>query len=222
MKCKVCPTYMEKLYSFYSPFYDYVFGKLLGPGRRQAFHYLNQHPHQKVLEIGVGPGSTLEFYPPQTEFVGIDISGPMIQRAREKAQRLNSGSSFEFHVMDAARLEFPDNSFDVVMAAYVITTVEDPYQVCREMLRVVKPGGQIIAINHSRSENGSHLGKLEDLLAPIFVRIGFTTDLDVIRVMKETGMVIQRSIPCNLMKTGRIIIATKPERHTPAPSACRH
>ena len=64
MKCKVNPRYMEQLYSFYSPFYEYVFGKLLGPGRRKAFKYVPRQPHQKVLEIGVGPGSTLDFYPP--------------------------------------------------------------------------------------------------------------------------------------------------------------
>jgi phosphatidylethanolamine/phosphatidyl-N-methylethanolamine N-methyltransferase len=212
MKCKVCPTYMEKLYSFYSPFYDYVFGMLLGPGRRQAFHYLKRAPQQKILEIGVGPGSTLEFYPPDTHLVGIDISASMIRRAQEKAHRLNSGNQYEFHVMDACNLEFPDNSFDTVMAAYVITTVEDPHQVCREMLRVVKPGGQIIAVNHSRCQNGSHLGRLEDLLAPLFVRIGFTTDLDVIRVMDECGIMVEEAVRCNLMNTGRIIIATKEAR----------
>jgi phosphatidylethanolamine/phosphatidyl-N-methylethanolamine N-methyltransferase len=73
--------------------------------------------------------------------VGIDISAPMIKRAQKKATRLNSGNRYEFHVMDACNLDFPDNSFDVVMAAYVITTVCDPHRVCREMLRVVKPGG---------------------------------------------------------------------------------
>jgi len=209
MKCKVCPTYMEKLYSFYSPFYDYVFGLLLGPGRRQAFRYLKHRPQQKILEIGVGPGSTLEFYPEKTNLVGIDISASMIRRAREKAHRFNSGSHHEFHVMDACNLEFPDNSFDVVMAAYVITTVEDPRQVCREMLRVVKPGGQIIAVNHSRCQNGNHLGRLEDLMAPVFVRIGFTTDLDVLRVMDECGIKVEKAVRCNLMNTGRIIVATK-------------
>jgi phosphatidylethanolamine/phosphatidyl-N-methylethanolamine N-methyltransferase len=134
----------------------------------------------------------------------------MIQRARERANRLNGGSRYEFHVMDACQLDFPDNSFDVVMAAYVITTVCDPYQVCREMLRVAKPGGQIIAINHSRCENGSRLGRIEDIMAPVFVRIGFTTDLDVIKVMKETGMEVQQAVRCNFMNTGRIILATKP------------
>ena len=209
MKCSISPTYMEKLYSFYSPFYDYVFGHLLGPGRRQAFNYLRHRPYQKILEIGVGPGSTLEFYPPTSQVVGIDISASMIKEAQKRASRLNSGNRYEFHVMDALNLDFPDNSFDVVLAAYVITTVSDPVRVCREMLRVVKPGGQIIAINHSRCQNGTHWGRIEDILAPLFVRIGFTTDLDVIRVMEDTGMVLEQAVRCNLMNTGRIIIANK-------------
>jgi phosphatidylethanolamine/phosphatidyl-N-methylethanolamine N-methyltransferase len=209
MKCQVNPRYMERLYSFYSPFYDYVFGKLLGPGRRKAFKYLDRRPNQKVLEIGVGPGSTLEFYPPKTDFVGIDISAPMIAQARKRAANINSGSRFALHVMDATRLKFPDNHFDVVMAAYVITTVQDPYQVCREILRVAKPGGQIIAVNHTRSQNGSLWGRIEDILAPVCVRVGFTTDLDVIRVMREVGIGVQQAVRCNLLNTGRIIMGTK-------------
>jgi phosphatidylethanolamine/phosphatidyl-N-methylethanolamine N-methyltransferase len=209
MKCQVNPRYMEQLYSFYSPFYEYVFGKLLGPGRRKAFRYLPRLPHQKILEIGVGPGSTLDFYPPQTRLVGIDISRAMIERAWQKAANINSGCRFDFHVMDASSLEFPDNHFDIVMAAYVITTVQDPHQVCREIHRVVKPGGQIIAVNHTRSQNGSLWGRVEDVMAPLFVRIGFTTDLDVIRVMKEAGITVQQTVPCNLLNTGRIIMGTK-------------
>ena len=209
MKCQVNPRYMERLYSFYSPFYDYVFGKLLGPGRRKAFNYLDRSPNQKVLEIGVGPGSTLEFYPPKTDFVGIDISAPMIAQAQKKAATINSGSRFALHVMDATNLGFPDNQFDLVMAAYVITTVQDPYQVCREILRVTKPGGRIIAVNHSRSQNGSLWGRIEDLMAPVFVRVGFTTDLDVIRVMREVGITVQQAVRCNLLNTGRIIMGSK-------------
>jgi phosphatidylethanolamine/phosphatidyl-N-methylethanolamine N-methyltransferase len=209
MKCRVCPSYMEKLYSFYSPFYDHIFGHLLSPGRRQAFKYLDRRPDQKILEIGIGPGSTLEFYPPRTDFVGIDISAPMVAKAREKAEKLNSGSTYKFHVMDAANLEFPDNYFDAVMSAYVITTVEDPHRVCREILRVVKPGGQIIVVNHTRGQNGSYWNRLEDILAPVFVRIGFTTDLDVIQVMKDSDITVKLAIRCNLMNTGRIILGTK-------------
>ncbi len=96
------------------------------------------------------------------------------------------------------------------MAAYVITTVQDPYKVCREIHRVVKPGGKIIAVNHTRSQNGSLWGRVEDVMAPVFVRIGFTTDLDVIRVMKDVGIAVQKTVPCNLLNTGRIIMGTKP------------
>lgn len=209
MKCRVNPRYMEKLYSFYSPFYDHIFGKLLGPGRRKAFRYLDRRPHQKVLEIGIGPGSTLEYYPPQTHVVGIDISASMIEQAHKKAAQVNSGSRFDFQVMDAAQLQFTDNHFDAVLAAYVITTVQDPHRVCREIHRVVKPGGQIIVVNHTRCQNGSHLGRIEDLLAPVFVRIGFTTDLDVIRVMQDAGIAVRQAVACNLLNTGRIIMGTK-------------
>lgn len=208
-KTRVNPHYMEKLYSFYCPFYDWVFGKLLGPGRRQAFKYISRRPDQKVLEIGVGPGSTLEYYPPRTDFVGIDISAPMIEEARKKAANLNSGSRFHLQVMDATHLEFPDDHFDLVMAAYVITTVQDPQRVCREIHRVAKPGAQIIAVNHTRSQNGSLWGRIEDVMAPVFVHLGFTTDLDVIKVMREVGININDTVRCNLLNTGRIIMGTK-------------
>ena len=208
-KSHVNPHYMEKLYSFICPFYGWVFGKLLGPGRRKAFKYLDRRPNQKVLEIGVGPGSTLEFYPPRTDFVGIDISAVMIKQARKKAANLNSGSRFHLQVMDATHLDFPDNHFDVVMAAYVITTVHDPHKVCREIMRVAKPGAQIIAVNHTRSQNGSLWGRVEDVMAPVFVHLGFTTDLDVIKVMKQVGIQVHQAIRCNLLNTGRIIMGTK-------------
>lgn len=208
-KSRVNPRYMEKLYSLYCPYYDWIFGKLLGPGRRRAFNYLSRRPYQKILEVGVGPGSTLEYYPPQTDFVGIDISAAMIEQARKTVAHLNSGSRFHLQVMDATNLKFPDNHFDVVMAAYVITTVQDPHKVCREILRVVKPGGQIIAVNHTRSQNGTLWGRIEDLVAPVCCAIGFTTDLDVIKVMKEVGISIQQTVRCNLLNTGCIIMGSK-------------
>ena len=94
-------------------------------------------------------------------------------------------------------------------APQAVGTVQDPQRVCREILRVVKPGGQIIVVNHTRSQNGSLWGKIEDLLAPVCVRIGFSTDLDVIRVMQDAGISVQNSVRCNLLNTGRIILGTK-------------
>jgi phosphatidylethanolamine/phosphatidyl-N-methylethanolamine N-methyltransferase len=115
----------------------------------------------------------------------------------------------ELHVMDACNLEFPDNSFDAVMASYVITTVADPHKLCQEILRVLRPGGQIIAVQHSRGENGHLLERAKDVLAPLFVRIGFTTDLDVIKVMRESGMCIEHTCGCNMFHLHRLITGTK-------------
>ena len=209
MQPKICPNYMERLYSFYSPFYDFLFGKLLEPGRRKAFRFLSARPAQKILEIGIGTGSSLELYPPYSRIVGIDISPGMIEQAQKKAAALRNGTEIQLLVMDAANLEFPDNTFDAVIASYVITTVPDPQRVCCEILRVTRPGGQIIAVNHSRCENGRFLGKMEELLAPLCVRIGFTTDLDVVKVLRESGIFVDRTIKCNLMHLHRIIMGTK-------------
>ncbi len=209
MKTKISADKMKRLYSFYSPFYDYLFGKVLEPGRRKAFKYLSPRPRQKILEIGIGTGTSLKLYPHQSHIVGIDISEGMIAKASHRAAVYKNGNQVELKVMDAQHLDFPDNCFDAVMASYVLTTVPDPHRVCREILRVVRPGGQIIAVQHSRGENGHLMERAKDLLAPLFVRIGFTTDLDVVKVMRESGMVIENVCRCNLLNLHRIIMGTK-------------
>ncbi len=210
MKTKIDCQYMKRLYSFYSPFYDFVFGKLLEPGRREAFKHLLPKPNQKVLEIGIGTGTSLSLYPHNTHIVGIDISEGMIHKAKKRLASLGNGHKVELYVMDACNLEFPDNSFDAVIASYVITTVPDPHKLCREILRVIRPGGQIIAVQHSRGENGHFFERAKDVLAPLFVKIGFTTDLDVVRVMREAGIAIEHVCGCNFFKLHRLITGTKP------------
>lgn len=208
-KAKINADYMQRLYSFYSPFYDFVFGKVLEPGRREAFKYLSNRPGQKILEIGIGTGTSIELYPPHSHIVGIDIAEGMIKKARERLQAKQNGHLVELHVMDACNMTFPDNSFDAVIASYVITTVPDPHKLCREILRVLRPGGQVIAVQHSRGENGHFLERAKDVLAPLFVRIGFTTDLDVLQVMRESGLCIEHVCGCNIFRLHRLIVGTK-------------
>jgi SAM-dependent methyltransferase len=174
------------------------------PGTK-AFNISMAGPTRKS-QVGVGqaPPGVL---PAQNRLRGHRHLRSLIAQL-QKAAEINSGSRFE--LSDGRRpTGVSDDHFDMVMAAYVITTVQDPYQVCREILRVVKPGGKIIAVNHTRSQNGSLWGRFEDLMAPVFVRIGFTTDLDVIRVMNEVGITVQQAVRCNLLNTGRIIMGTK-------------
>jgi len=210
---------MERLYSFYSPFYDFTFGKILSPGRRKAMALLEKRPRQRVLEIGIGPGSTLDLYPHDTNIVGIDISAGMIAKATKKAARLRNGREISLAVMDACNLDFPDNSFDAVVSSYVITVVPDPVKACREIFRVCKPGGQILVVNHTRAENGMR-GKLEDIMSPVFKKIGFVTDLDVLACLKRSGISIEATHNCSVFNLHKVILARKPGKGNGARERC--
>ncbi|MEW6185609.1 MAG: class I SAM-dependent methyltransferase [Thermodesulfobacteriota bacterium] len=199
---------MEGIYSFYSPFYDLIFGKVLEAGRKQAFHYLDSS-NKKVLEVGIGTGLTLQHYPKSCHIVGIDISAKMIDRAKERVQAMGNGLKVDLEVMDACHMTFEDDTFDAVLSPYVITTVADPLQFCKEMIRVCKPGGQIIIVNHSKDPDRL-LGKLETIASPFFARIGFVTDLDVVSLVKSTEIEIQRIINCNIFNLHKIILGQKP------------
>jgi phosphatidylethanolamine/phosphatidyl-N-methylethanolamine N-methyltransferase len=199
---------MEGIYSFYSPFYDLIFGKVLEAGRRQAFNYLNPSC-KKVLEVGIGTGLTLRHYPKNSHIVGIDISAKMIQKAKERVRHMGNGLKVDLEVMDACHMTFEDNSFDAVLSPYVVTTVQDPRQFCREIIRVCKPGGQIIIVNHSKDPERL-LGKFESLASPFFARIGFVTDLDVVSLVKSTEIQIKDIINCNLFNLHKIILGQKP------------
>jgi phosphatidylethanolamine/phosphatidyl-N-methylethanolamine N-methyltransferase len=203
---------MEGIYSFYSPFYDLIFGKVLEAGRRQAFKYLDPSGHRKVLEVGIGTGLTLRHYPKSCHIVGIDISARMIDRARERVARLGNGHTIDLEVMDACQMTFADNSFDAVISPYVITTVGDPLQFCREILRVCKPGGQIIIVNHSKDPDRL-FGKLGAIASPFFARVGFVTDLDVVSLVRSTEIEVQQVIDCNFFNLHKVILGQKPMPH---------
>ncbi len=106
----------------------------------------------RILEIGVGTGLSFDDYDASTEITGIDMSEPMIARARERLASGRYPFVKELTVMDAHALAYPDASFDCVVGQFVITLVEDPERVLSECARVLKPGGQIILVNHLYSE----------------------------------------------------------------------
>jgi phosphatidylethanolamine/phosphatidyl-N-methylethanolamine N-methyltransferase len=202
---------MEGIYSFYSPFYDLIFGKVLEAGRKQAFTYLNTS-NKKVLEVGIGTGLTLRHYPKSCHIVGIDISAKMIERAKQRVKEMGNGLKVDLEVMDACKMNFEDNTFDAVLSPYVITTVKDPHKFCQEIFRVCKPGGQIIIVNHSKDPERllGMLGKIESFTSPFFARVGFVTDLDVVSLVKSTEIEIQNVINCNYFNLHKIILGQKP------------
>jgi len=161
---------MERAYARWAPIYDVLCGPVFLNGRRAAANAARE-VGGRILEIGVGTGLSFDDYDASTEITGIDMSEPMIARARE---RLDSGRYphvKDLQVMDAHAMTFPDATFDCVVGQFVITLVEDPERVLSECARVVKPGGQIILVNHLYSERGL-AAAVERLLAQRARKLG--------------------------------------------------
>jgi len=154
---------MEKAYAHWAPIYDALCGPIFVNGRRAAAQAARTVGGQ-ILEIGVGTGLSFDDYDASTEITGIDISEPMIARARIRAATGRYPFVKGLAVMDAHNLRFEDASFDCVVGQFVITLVQDPERVLGECARVVKPGGQIILVNHLYSERG-FAAAVERLLA---------------------------------------------------------
>lgn len=125
-------------------------------------------PAGRVLEVGVGTGKNLSFYPPGAQMTAIDLSDQMLARARRRAAGL--GVKVDLRLMDAQCLEFPDAWFDAAVTTFVFCSVPDPVAGLRELGRVVRPGGDIWLLEHMRVDR-PFVGSLMDLLNPLVVRV---------------------------------------------------
>ncbi|OFW03741.1 MAG: hypothetical protein A3H96_04420 [Acidobacteria bacterium RIFCSPLOWO2_02_FULL_67_36] len=169
--------FVEGVYDKLATVYDLVFGPTLHPGRLRAIQRMNIQPGERVLEVGVGTGINLPLYPKLCSVTGIDFSGSMLEKARERAARKDI-RNMRLLQMDAADLKFADDSFDIVYAPYLISVVPDPVRVAQEMRRVCRRGGRIIILNHFLSPS-RQLSRLERLISPFTIHVGFKSDLDL-------------------------------------------
>jgi len=178
--------FVARVYQNLAWWYDYFFGPTLHAGRLQAIKRLGIKTGDRVLEVGVGTGINLSLYPRDCAVTGIDLSSSMLEKARKRVddKELEHVRLLE---MDASDLRFADNTFDIVYAPYVISVVPDPVAVVREMRRVCRPGGRIVVLNHFRSTNP--LGaRIERLISPLTVHIGFRSDLDLQGFLKQAEL----------------------------------
>jgi len=171
---------MQKAYARWAPVYDVLCGPVFLNGRRAAARAART-VGGRILEVGVGTGLSFDDYDASTEITGIDISEPMIARARERLASGRYPFVKELRVMDAHALDFVDASFDCVAAQFVITLVEQPERVLSECARVVKPGGQIILVNHLYSETGL-AAAVERLLAQKAHKLGLRPEFPFARL----------------------------------------
>jgi phosphatidylethanolamine/phosphatidyl-N-methylethanolamine N-methyltransferase len=162
---------VEKAYERWAPIYDLVFGKVFDHGRQSTIAEADRIGG-RVLDVGVGTGLSLSDYARTTKLCGVDISEPMLRRAHQRVRELKLSNVETLAVMDAKNLAFAANSFDAVVAQYVITAVPDPEATLDDFVRVLKPGGELILVNHIGAETG--LRRLFELaFAPIARRLGW-------------------------------------------------
>jgi len=143
-------------YSRWAPIYDLVFDLPFHPGRSAAARAANAAaaPNAELLVVGVGTGLELGLLNKTSRVTGIDLSQPMLKVARERVARLGLRQVKSLQLMDATALEFSPESFDVALAPYVMSVVPDPRGVLEEMWRVLRPGGEIILVNHFSANSG--------------------------------------------------------------------
>jgi phosphatidylethanolamine/phosphatidyl-N-methylethanolamine N-methyltransferase len=151
--------------------YDLVFCKVFEAGRRASIAAA-ERVGGRILEVGVGTGISLPDYARTNRLVGIDISAPMLRKAQERVARYRLTNVDALAVMDAKHLAFPDDAFDVIVAQYVITAVPDPEATLDEFARVLRPGGEIVLVNHIGAEGGTRRA-FELAFAPVARRLGW-------------------------------------------------
>jgi len=200
---------VQTVYQRLAPIYDLLYGVMLQPGRRRAMARLAPHPGESILEVGVGTGFGLMAYPTGCRVVAIDLSEPMIERAasRLKRHRIEHVSLCR---MDAARLAFPDAHFDAVYAPYVINVVGDPVQAAREMLRVCRPGGRLVLLNHFDRVDGSDnaVKRIVGEFATRMTRVNW--NLDFLTFISETGLAVESVEAVNLGNVSSVVLCEKP------------
>ena len=181
-------------YRRWAPIYDFTFGTVAESGRKNAVKIINRR-RGRVLEVGVGTGLSLPCYEKHLTVTGIDLSPEMLDKARARVRRQGLGNIDGLYEMDAGALAFPDESFDTVVAMYVMTVVPDAEKVMRELERVCATGGEVILVNHFSQEEGVR-GFVERRLAPLASSIGWHAvfTLDRVLVCEDLRLAERRTL----------------------------
>ena len=175
--------------------YDLIFGPLLGHGHKMAIHAMDLKPGMKILEVGIGTGLTLPYFPKETEIKGIDLSAGMLQKAEVRVKKLDM-HNVELFKMSAEALTFKDNTFDCVFAPSVLSVVNDPRKVLDEMGRVCKDTGVVCVVSHFAGT--SFLEKATDKVCDPFTKklVGYrmTTPPEIVEQHPLFTVILKKQI----------------------------
>ena len=197
----------SKLYSEFAPLYDRVFGKIFYSRLERVIEDSHIPRGAKILEVGAGTGTSFPAYPTHCQVTGIDLAPDMLTRARQKIAE-NGWTHIKVLEMNALALNFPDNSFDFVMAFHVVTVVPDPVAMINEAQRVCKPGGKIVIVNHFTSDVPV-LGSVTRSLDPLTRWLGWRTDLKLKAFIETTNLTVERIYKISKASLYTVLVGTK-------------
>jgi phosphatidylethanolamine/phosphatidyl-N-methylethanolamine N-methyltransferase len=210
----------KKIYDIQSMFYDKTFGRLVKRRIARGVSHMNIKPDDRVLDLGVGTGGSLAYYPKNCgKIIGVDLSGGMLREARKKIREQGRDNVIVFQA-DAMRLPFGADTFDHVFISHVISVVSDPYRLVAEAQRVAKPGARIVVVNHFQSTN-RFFAMIEKWASPLFTRIGWRSDLALQDIIRRTGVEIDYRFKLESIDLWETVVMTntKSALATKAPGA---
>lgn len=178
----------KKIYDIHSMFYDATFGRLVKRRIERAINHMNIAETDRVLDLGIGTGVSLNYYPQRGRLIGIDLSAGMLREARKKIRERDLDKACVFQA-NALELPFADDTFDHVFISHVISVVSDPYKLVQEAQRVCKSGARIVIVNHFQSTN-RFLAMCEKWLCPLCTKLGWRSDLALQDLIRRTGVEI--------------------------------
>lgn len=176
------------IYDVQSLFYDATFGRLVRKRIARAIQHMDIRPTDVVLDLGIGTGASLDFYPRHGQIIGVDLSGGMLRECQKRIRQQDRNNAFVFQA-NALQLPFADDTFDQVFISHVITVVSEPAIVIREAQRVAKRGARIVLVNHFQSANPA-IAMVEKALCPLCTKLGWRSDLALPELIRATGMTV--------------------------------
>jgi phosphatidylethanolamine/phosphatidyl-N-methylethanolamine N-methyltransferase len=199
---------VDAVYRRLAPLYDVLYGAVLNHGRRSATVRLAPRPGESILEVGVGTGLSALRYPRLCRVVAIDVSEPMLRRARVRLAR-HGCRNVRLCRMDAGRLAFADDRFDAVYAPYLLNVVPDPIAVVREMARVCRPDGRLVLLNHfdHKTHRPRFWMRAAGDLAVRISRADWSLDLE--RVLAAADLVALSIEPVNLPPVSSVVVCRR-------------
>jgi phosphatidylethanolamine/phosphatidyl-N-methylethanolamine N-methyltransferase len=198
------------MYDVWSKFYDYSFGACVRRRQWKAVQTLDAKAGDKVLDLGVGTGMTLAHYPKDVEVVGLDLSPGMLAKAKKKVAALEL-ENVRLVLGDAMHPPFEEGSFDHVLVTHVISVVSDPVRLLANAKRMAKPGGRVVILNHFQSPTG-FVRFFERVLNPMFVKIGWRSDLELAELLKQCPMGVAYQFKLGVMDLWQIVVLTDDPR----------